>query len=123
MRATMSTKVGSMVGLLAVAGAAVYGSHACSSADAGRAEAPERRANGLEQPVKGAAIPSFPQRDQARRYFDAKIEGDRRTLELLDQALAEARGQPKADPEVIAELEQARASRQKRLEAHEAAKP
>jgi hypothetical protein len=60
---------------------------------------------------------SLAQPQEAARYLDTTTAGIRRTLDLLDRAIAEARRDPGATPEHIATLERHRAERKKALEA------
>ena len=68
-------------------------------------------------------IPSFERPEEAKRYFDAMIQGDTRAIEELDRALAKAKDQPDVTPAYVNELERVRAERVERLEAHQRARP
>lgn len=103
------------------AGAGIYGFRGCSSADAGdRAKAALDARNTAE--LEHIEIPKFGRPEEAKRYFDAMIDGDRRSLELLDQALRDARSGGKADQNYIAELERERRLRSARVKAYVAAR-
>lgn len=67
-------------------------------------------------------VPNFRDPEQEKRYLAALVEGDRRSLELLDRALSEARAVPRSDEAYVAELERERATRTARLEAVETAR-
>jgi hypothetical protein len=68
------------------------------------------------------AIPKFGRPEEARRYFDAMIAGDRRSLALLEQAIREAEMTGDPNPAMLAELERDRALRQSRVVAYQAAR-
>lgn len=90
----------------------------CSSAEQDHVKA---RASATSEPASPPIeIPKFGRPEEAKRYLDAMIAGDRRSLELIDRAIAEAKAQPKADPGHVAELERERSQRAARLRAHEA---
>lgn len=76
-----------------------------------------------ESGTESYPIPSFERPEEAKRYFDAMIQGDTRAIEELDRALAKAREQPDPTPAYVAELERLRAERVERLEAHQRAVP
>ena len=67
-------------------------------------------------------VPSFRDPEQEKRYLTALVEGDRRSLELVNQALSEARAVPHSDEAYVAQLERERATRTERLEAMETAR-
>lgn len=68
-------------------------------------------------------IPSFERPEEAKRYFEAMIQGDTRAIEQLDRTLAKAREQKGVTPTHVEELERLRAERVERLEAHRSARP
>ncbi len=101
----------SLAGLLA-AGAGLLLFRGCASGvdpDVGRSSLPvaiERTAPGL---------PTFRDPEQGKRYLSASEDGNRRSLELLTRALAEARSNADVDPAYVARLEREHAHRAARL--------
>ncbi|MET0790232.1 MAG: hypothetical protein ABW061_01810, partial [Polyangiaceae bacterium] len=67
-------------------------------------------------------IPKFGRPEEAKRYFDAMTDGDQRSLQLLEQALAAARANASVDPKYVAELERERKHRRTRLKAYQEAR-
>lgn len=65
----------------------------------------------------GVGVPRFAEPEQARRYFDAMTEGDRRAIALIDEALTTAKEQGAPDPNYVARLTEERATRAARLSA------
>lgn len=74
-------------------------------------------------PSSGPPIPSFERPEEAKRYFEAMIQGDTRAIEELDRALQQAKEKPDVTPAYVEQLERVRAERVERLEAHRAAQP
>lgn len=72
-------------------------------------------------PASSYPIPTFARPEEARRYFDAMIQGDKRAIETIDTALARAKLEPSADAAYVQKLETLRAERATRLAAHVAA--
>ena len=71
--------------------------------------------------ISSYPIPSFARPEEARRYFDAMIQGDKRAIEVIDTALAKAKQQPGVDAAYVQKLEKLRVERATRLAAHVAA--
>lgn len=67
-------------------------------------------------------LPTFGRPEEAARYFAAMIEGDTRAIQALDRALAQVRVQKGPNAPTITDLEQQRAARVARLEAHKSAR-
>jgi hypothetical protein len=67
-------------------------------------------------------IPTFRNPVEAKRYFGAMVDGDRRALALLNQALAEAKSNSQTDDAYIAELQREHALRTARMEVMEEAR-
>ena len=102
--------------LLAVAVAALHFMPMPSGAPGGAsATAPARRI--------GAPTPSFARPEEADRYREAVIEGNRRALGIIDEALQEARRKPNVDAEYVRKLERIRAERSARLDAYPGTTP
>jgi len=70
--------------------------------------------SGTSTSFAAADVPHFAEPEQARRYFDAMAEGDRRAIALIDDALAKAK-EGVADSKYVAQLTQERATRAARL--------
>jgi hypothetical protein len=104
------------------AGASVYGLRACSSAGSNESNTTARSVTPSALEPAHIEIPEFGRPEEAERYFDAMTAGDRRSLQLLDQALTEARSSPNAEPSYLAELERERNLRAARLRAYENAR-
>jgi hypothetical protein len=109
---------GVLVATVLVGTGSAYALYGCSSAEP---DAPKSAATrpGFTVDPASIEIPKFGKPEEARRYFDAMTEGDRRSLELLDRALAEAKAAPTPDTKYLAELEKDRALRLTRLKVYE----
>lgn len=107
------------VAVLAFVGAALFAllHGGCQSETSGR------HTTVLTAAASSYPIPTFGRPEEARRYFDAMIEGDTRAIELLDTALTKAKSLAGTDPEQVQKLEALRADRAVRLAAHQAARP
>jgi hypothetical protein len=68
-------------------------------------------------------LPSVARPEEAKRYFDAMIEGDTRAIALIDEALAKAKTSSDGNAAQLRELERLRNDRAARLAAHVAAQP
>jgi hypothetical protein len=64
--------------------------------------------------------PSFPTAEQARQYFGAVVDGERRALELVTASLVKARAAPGSDPRQIEQLQRLQSEYTQRLHRHQA---
>lgn len=124
-----------LLGALA-AGAALYGFGALegfgkdqdtakeSQATESERRKPAARQRQLAPPSKSLAkvtIPEFGRPEERKRYLDAMIAGDKKAIEVLEQAIAEAQLHLDSEPGRLFALERARDARYARLQAHRAA--
>src|SRR6187397_1294890 len=107
-----------LAAFLAMAAGGLFVFRGCSSVDSGGSKGPERAGLGSER----IEIPKFGRPEEAKRYFDAMTDGDQRSLQLLEQALAAAKANVGVDPKYVAELEHERTLRRARLKAYQEAR-
>jgi len=108
--------------ICAVGGGSVWLVRGCAAADPDvprRAVAPAPPAV-VTAPV--VDVPEFRKPEEAKRFFDATIDGQRRALAVLEQALRESADAPARDPAYLDQLKQDQARRLAILRAYEDAR-
>jgi ABC-type sugar transport system substrate-binding protein len=105
--------IAKLVALVGVAAACVL--FAARHLDAPPAESSSQTA-ARTHAASAPSVPEFRQPQQAAAYREAMTEGNQRALQVLNQALTQARAQPNADAKQIAALEQEIDRRRKLLE-------
>jgi hypothetical protein len=110
---------GAVLGMMATGVFCLYVFRGCSSADPGGSKAPPAAAVDVPPRIE---VPQFGRPEEAKRYFDAMTDGDARSLQLIEQALAAAKAAANPDQSAIAQLEQERTLRQARLKAFQGAR-
>jgi hypothetical protein len=101
-------------GLLGLGLAALVAFRGCSGAD----QPGGQRAN-TPATAASTALPQFASAEQRRAYYESVQQGEKSSLKLIDDALAQARAAGSADPAYVAKLERLRVERAARLEAYQ----
>ncbi|MDX2053784.1 MAG: hypothetical protein SFV15_15390 [Polyangiaceae bacterium] len=112
-RATTTRAPKVLIGAGLAAAASLFAAHACSAAEPVQLTAADthRRSPGFE-------IPQFGRPEQAKEYFRAMTEGDRRAIEVLDGVIRQARLSSETKPADLTGLLRDREFREARLRAY-----